>query len=55
MKNDKEIKEIFKQLYGTFIDKKFNNIPTEEIVKIALRTISQFAENNAIHIEYKIH
>jgi hypothetical protein len=49
--NDQKLnatKNIFKDIYGILISTKYPELNDEDIVRIALGAIEQFAKNNAI-------
>lgn len=48
MENQEVAKKLFKAIYGELISLEYEKLSNEEVVKIALATITQFAERQGI-------
>ena len=53
MEKETQIKNLFKTIYGAMLDAQFNKVTEEEVVKISLKTVAQFANNNSVKINDK--
>jgi hypothetical protein len=43
-------KNLFKRIFGILVDTEFQNLSEEELVKISLGAVAQFAKNNNVKI-----
>ena len=44
-------KQFFKEIYGLFIDLKYEKLSEEDIVKLASGAIVQFADNSGVRLQ----
>jgi hypothetical protein len=51
MEKTKATEKLFKNVYGSLIDKDNQELEEKEIVRIALQAIWQFAENEGVKIK----